>query len=386
MTAAAAGGSRRRAAMLEQGGAPTSEPARLSLADVEQLQGDADANARAAVARKLGHHFDELAGGDGTGALANAILKLLVKDVETGVRAALSAAIASSSQIPQSVALRLARDDIEVAQPMLEKSPVLDDEQLVEIVQTHAMQYALAVAGRENLAAVVSDALVDTGEGSVVARLVDNGGAKLSDAALARIADDFLQNSDVQDRLIRRPELPYDIVEKLVGAIGQRLEWELISSRQVSSEDARALIGAIRDQATISMTARDHDARRAQALLRAEQQDGGLDAMVALQALKKGEIARFEGAIAILADEELPRVRRLLYGMDKRGTAAICLRAGFGAGHYIAIRMALDLAESGVKTRGERTRYTQETLRFLQNQYEKMRTKPELVEELIQRC
>lgn len=132
------------------------------------------------------------------------------------------------------------------------------------------------------------------------------------------------------------------------------------------------------------MTARDHDAKGALAALRQEQQDGTLDPMVALRSLKNGEIARFEGAIAILAREELPRVRRLLYGMDKRGTAAICLRAGFGAGHYLVVRMALDLAESGVKPKAERTAYTQDKLRFLLTQYEQMRSKPELIRQLVE--
>jgi uncharacterized protein (DUF2336 family) len=351
---------------------------------VARLEGDASTEARAAIARKLGRQYDELARSDRTGPLAGAILNLLVKDVERNVRASLATAIARSSSIPPSIAAKLARDEIEVAGPILERSPVLDDEQLVEIVRTHAMQYALAIAGRQNLAEMVSEALVETAEGAVVAKLVGNAGARLSDAALARIVDDFLDDQDVQDRLVRRPELPYHVVERLVGAIGQRLEWELVRSGQVSSADAQALISAIRDQAAISMTAREHDAKGALATLRQEHQDGALDPMVALRALKNGEIARFEGAISILAGEELPRVRGLLYGMDKRGVAAICLRAAFGAGHYLAVRMALDLAESGLKPKGQGTAYTQDTLRFLQSQYEQMRTKPDLIQQLVE--
>ena len=65
--------------------------------------------------------------------------------------------------------------------------------------------------------------------------------------------------------------------------------------------------------------------------------------------LRDGEIARVEAGLALLADIDLPRVRQLLYGMDKRGLAALCARAGFGAPHYVALRMALDLAEQGVE-------------------------------------
>ena len=42
---------------------------------------------------------------------------------------------------------RLARDEVEVAIPILERSPVLSEAVLTDIVRTNAMQYALAVAG-----------------------------------------------------------------------------------------------------------------------------------------------------------------------------------------------------------------------------------------------
>ena len=45
-------------------------------------------------------------------------------------------------------------------------------------MRTHAMQYALAVAGREHLSEWLSDLLADTGEAEVVARLVGNAGAQ----------------------------------------------------------------------------------------------------------------------------------------------------------------------------------------------------------------
>ena len=61
---------------------------------------------------------------------------------------------------------------------------MLSDEDLVRVVRTNAMQYALAVAGRQRLSEMVSEALVDTGEAEVVARLVDNAGASLSQTTM----------------------------------------------------------------------------------------------------------------------------------------------------------------------------------------------------------
>ena len=92
-----------------------------------------------------------------------------------------------------------------VARPVLERSPVLGDAELGEIVRTHAMQYALAVAGREHLSEFLSDTLAETGDAEVVARLVGNAGAQISVATLQRVAADYREDAGVQERLIRRP-------------------------------------------------------------------------------------------------------------------------------------------------------------------------------------
>ena len=67
------------------------------------------------------------------------------------MRQALAEAAAASANLPHGIARRLARDDLEVAVPILTYSPVLTDDDLAEIVRTHAMPYALAVASRERL-------------------------------------------------------------------------------------------------------------------------------------------------------------------------------------------------------------------------------------------
>ena len=247
------------------------------------------------------------------------------------------------------MATRLARDEFEVARAILQCSPVLSDDDLGEIVRTHAMQYALAVAGREHLSEWLSDLLADTGEPEVVAALTGNPGAQLSVATLRRIAEDYRDDRAIHDRLIRRPALPYELVDQLVNAIGERLEWELIQKRRISKTEARQLMAAARDRATLSIVARDHGEKSIERELRHQFTTGELTPEEIVAFLRDGAVAKVEAGLALLADIDVPRVRQLLYGMDKRGLAALCARAGFGAPHYIAIRMALDLAEQGME-------------------------------------
>jgi uncharacterized protein (DUF2336 family) len=363
----------RRRAQLVGGALPDAyaEP-RLSLADVEALQNDPSADARVALAAKFGRQYDSLLEGQ-TRSLADAVLALLVKDLEKKVRQTLAETLAASPNLPCDVARRLARDDIDVARPVLEQSPVLSDEELGEVVRTHAMQYALAVAGREHLSECLSEILAASGEAEVVARLVDNRGARISVKTLRRVAEDYRDDRSVQERLIRRPALPYELVDLLVRAIGERLEWELVRERRMSAEEARQLMAATRERATLSLVAREHGERSLERELRHRLSNGELGPEDVLAFLRDGEIGRVEAGLVLLADSDLGRTRQLLYGVDKRGLAALCARSGFGTPHYVALRMALDLAEQGLKGDAPEHGYPDDAIQFIQEQYERIK-------------
>lgn len=363
------GGGRRRASLVD-GRSPATPDQRISLNDVASLQADQSPEARAGFAIKFGQQYDTLTEGE-TRSLADAILSLLVKDVEQSVRQALTETVAFSPNLPAPIVNRLARDEIDIARPILEQSPVLSDDELAEIVHTHAMQYALAVAGRDHLSEGLSDILAEMGDAEVTARLVDNHGAVLSTKTLQRIAQDCQGDPTIQDRLIRRPALPYELVDQLVTLIGDRLEWELVRKRRMSAEEAHQLMAATRDRATLSIVAREHGEHSLERELRQRYLDGELGPQDVLVFLRDGEVGSMEAGLALLTESDVPKVRQLLYGTDKRGLAALSARAGFAAPQYVALRMALDLAEQGVKGTGE-TSYKPETMRFVQDQYERM--------------
>jgi uncharacterized protein (DUF2336 family) len=188
------------------------------MADVEGLRRNPSTGTRAALAAKFGRQYDSLIEG-GTRSLAESVLLLLVRDLEKSVRQALAETVAASPHLPHAIAMRMARDEIEVARLVLERSPVLGDDDLAEIVRTHAMQYALAMAGREHLSEYLSEIVADAGDAEVIARLVGNAGAQISIETLTRMAEDYRDDRGIQDRLVRRPALPYELVDRMVAEI-----------------------------------------------------------------------------------------------------------------------------------------------------------------------
>jgi uncharacterized protein (DUF2336 family) len=361
----------RRQAMMQRGGQAPPR-AGLSMDDVRVLQDDRSPEARAVVARKFGEQFDELSSG-GHAELAQAVLGLLVRDVARGVREVLAETVAQSPNMPRAVAMALAGDEIEVARPLLERSPMLDDAGLIEIIRTNSMQYALAAAARANLSETMTTVLVDTRDRQVVARVVGNAGARFSMATLNRVVEDWRADTTIHDRLVRRPELPFELVEQLVGMIGDRLEWELVRTRRMPADQARQLMRATRERATISMVSREHGDRGIERRVRECMVAGGLGPETLLSYLRDGDVAAFEIALALLSRLEPTRCRRLLYHDDRRHLAALCIKAGMPTPHYLTLRMTLELAEDAVTHGGTSRAYPTETIQFLQQQYEKLR-------------
>ena len=207
----------------------------------------------------------------------------------------------------------------------------------------------------------------------MVARLVDNAGASISQSTMRRVVQDFRGNEQIHARVIRRPELPYELVEQLIGVMGERLEWELIRDRRMPAEEARALMNAVRERAAISFTARAHADGKLQQHLLAEFSAGQLGHERLLRFLRDGDIASLEIGLALHARLELNQVRRLLYHADRRHLAALCLAAGLRDAALPHLRMALEIAEEAMAPRAGDKGYSTETIRFLQMQYEKLR-------------
>jgi uncharacterized protein (DUF2336 family) len=152
------------------------------------------------------------------------VLDLLARDTEKKVRQALAEASGASASLPHGIALRLARDEIEVARPILTQSPVLTDEDLAEIARTRQAQYALAVASRQHLSEGLCDVLAETNAVEVVTALAGNAGAQLSIATLRRIAQDYWDNRTIQDLLVQRPAAAYERDDQRVVETADRLE------------------------------------------------------------------------------------------------------------------------------------------------------------------
>jgi uncharacterized protein (DUF2336 family) len=345
---------------------------RLDQSDVARLMAGSSPDARVDTSTKIAAKFDA---GDLSASerrIAEDIFRALAQDVELRVREALSAHLKSTPDLPHDVAIALARDVGSVALPMLKFSEVLTDADLIEIVAGKDSAKLMAIAQRRSVSARVSDAMVDTGNEAVVACLVGNEGAKLSESTLNRLVADYEDSAAVADSLARRSNLPAMISERLVAALAGRLQEYLVSKHDLSPDVASNLILQARERATVALIDYGSSDVELKHLIEQLYRKERLTPSLLLRALCMGDLNFFERAIARLADLPLQNVRLLVHDQSGLGLKPLCERAALPARLFPAFAAAVELV---VETdydgdRNDRERYVGRMLERMLTHFE----------------
>ena len=152
------------------------------------------------------------------------ILRRLIHEVEIDVRRHLADNLADRADVPHDLVVTLANDVIEVAFPILSRSKVLEDVDLIQLILDHANPHQLAITGRDSLSEDVSATLADTGNAEVIGALLKNPGAEISAETLEKLVEDSMHMPAIQEPLVRRAELPPDLTRRMYEWVGEAVK------------------------------------------------------------------------------------------------------------------------------------------------------------------
>ncbi len=307
--------------------------------DVARLLANPSADTRAEIAVKIAGQHPALSSEQRK--LAEDIFRLMVKDAEVRVREALSKQLKENPMVPHDVALTLARDVDAVALPMLQFSEVLTDDDLIEIVKAQSTEKQVAVASRAHVSADLADALVDSHNETVVATLVSNEGAELTEAALQKVVDEFGDSDVVGKPLVERATLPVTVAERLMTKVSENLRAALAARQDLSPETVANLLIQARELAVLGLTDSDADVAK---LVDHLYRNNRLTPSIILRAVCMGDMTFFEWALAKLARIKLENARTLIHDAGKRGFEALFDKAGLPKAFFAAMRAAIDVS------------------------------------------
>ena len=132
---------------------------------------------------------------------------------------------------PPSVIRRLARDaELSVCQPVLEFSPMLTDEDLLDIIASDPVQGSLAaVSRRAHVGETVADAVARAGDADAIAELLAKHGAQVREELLDRLIEDAPEHPQWHAPIVRRPRPSNSAAGRLTRFLTQSLLRELQS-------------------------------------------------------------------------------------------------------------------------------------------------------------
>ena len=142
-------------------------------------------------------------------AIFNSVMGRLIGNIDRAALLEISGQLASVENAPANVIGHLSSsDDIRIAGPVLEKSAVLTDENLVAIARVKSQDHLSAIAGRARINEPVTQVLVERGETAVVRKVLANQGARLSEMAFVKLVDGARRDKALAKVVAKRSDLP----------------------------------------------------------------------------------------------------------------------------------------------------------------------------------
>src|SRR5882757_2490244 len=148
---------------------------------------------------------------------------MLLDDPSPLVRIALSETLASSELAPPAIIHALSSDQHEIASPVLQRSPLLLDADLVDHVATGGPMVQAAIAHRFQLPRSIAAAIAEIGSAEACLILIENRDADIAPMSVERIVQRFGHLAAIRETLLQFADLPAPIRQALVIKLSETL-------------------------------------------------------------------------------------------------------------------------------------------------------------------
>lgn len=314
--------------------------------DIRHLIAEPSVEVRSDIARKVcagykyGNYKDRERG------LAEEIIRLLLKDTALRVRRVLAEELQEHLDVPRDIIFKMTQDDIEVAGPVLQHSPVLTEEDLESIVAaTQHVAKLLAIASRNTLSAPLSQTLISTGERQVISRVMQNQGAQIDDSIYDYMLDEFAHDNSMLQELVYRGGLPYTVAEKLFVLVSDQLKKDLTKRYRLSRHVIDEATDQARSTSMLKFLSPWMSQQDIQKLVDHMHKNKRLAHSVVLRSLCIGDLRFFETAMAKLVGIPVSNARILMMDPGALGFQAFYDSSGMPADFREAVHMLFKLAQ-----------------------------------------
>ncbi len=275
--------------------------------------------------------------------LYGAVLSDLTRAMEVEVRAQLPSRFASAADAPHQLIRQLAHDEAEVAAPVLAQSPVLTDDDLIDVIRTRGSQaHMRAVSQRQHVAEAVSAAIVEHGDDETLHALLSNDGARLSRAASEAAIDRAKLNSDLHAVTVSRAGLPLDLLNEMYFEVEEALRAKILEENaRLDPEALEQALAVGRTRIATEDGSLPPDYAESLAYVEEMKVAGQLTPPVLARFLRSGNRTCFLIALSQLADVDFHTARNIIERRELDALAVVCRAADLDKALFLTYAMVL---------------------------------------------
>lgn len=246
--------------------------------------------------------------------------------------------IADAPSSPRGLVNAFARREPAIAAPILQRSTVLLDGDLVDIVETQGEAHRRAIAARPTVSAPVSDALVERGDDETVNTLLGNAGATIARPTMERVVDRAHTTPLLHKNLVHRSDLPIDLMNEMMFAVEERLR-KVILQRNAAADPAEVEAALAKARERLARRRRIDAAEDAAARERIEQlrRRDGLTPANLISLYRARDYCGFVHGFAEITGVDVHVVRGILDRKDIDALALICRAASIERALFVTI-------------------------------------------------
>jgi len=288
---------------------------------------------------------------------AEAALTFLLDDPSPKVRLALSETLSLSHRAPMQVVMALAADQPQVAAPIIVRSPLLTDSDLIDRVATGDTRIQVLVASRPRVSIALSASIAEVGSAEACLALLRNGGAQIAALSFRRMVERHGSDAPARHALAADRRLPPECRHLLVVRVGEALSSAPLVQALMGSSRAEKLAREACVKASITLID-STDSREHAALVEHLRLRGDLTSAFLVRAVVYGKIDFFGAALVALTGRNETRVQSILAVGRDAALSALFAKAGLKQITHLPILAALKIWREVAN--GERTAGPQE--------------------------
>ena len=296
------------------------------------LAQDDEDDVRMELARKICRLLPDLSGEQTAILLEKTIevLNILARDQEAAVRAIISESLKDSIDAPKNIVMTLAQDIEEiVSSPILEYSPLLSDNDLLEIMASGIAAGALpAIARRQGIGEDVSGAGVAQLEVPAVSALLANPSAKIREETLDEIMDQAEGIEPLHEPLAMRLNLSLRAIRRIAGFVGASLVEKLVSRHNLPAATEKELKSIIRRRIDQTKTFSEQPEESGKTFAERLFADGALNEEKVADAVDLKDQDFVATALSLLCKYSQKRVKAMLASRNGKVVTSLCWKAG----------------------------------------------------------